>query len=95
LLEYRFGPDLIDCAKEGVDYYHRLFNVLGVKSDSVIVVDDYPPAIGWALEVGANVIQIKLSKERKFDTVPGVAAVVTDFRTLPDVVASLQRTSRP
>lgn len=84
-----FGPDLIDCAKEGTEYYTRVFAALGVRSDRVIVVDDYPPAIGWAVAAGAQVIQAKLSPHIAHSTQPGVAAVVTDLRDLPRLVANM------
>jgi phosphoglycolate phosphatase-like HAD superfamily hydrolase len=85
-----FGPDLIDCAKEGPEYYERVFTALGVRSDEVIVVDDYPPAIGWAVEVGARVVQAKLSPVRHESTQPGVSAVLTDLHDLPRLIAQLR-----
>ena len=84
-----FGPDLIDCAKEGTEYYTRVFAALGVRGDQVIVVDDYPPAIGWAIEAGAHVIQAKLSPIVREPTQPGVAAVLTDLHNLPALVAQI------
>ncbi len=84
-----FGPDLIDCAKEGLEYYQRVFAAVGVSSSEVIIVDDYPPAIGWALESGAKVIQVKLSPIRHEQTIAGVSAVVTDFHLLPEAVQKI------
>ena len=84
-----FGPDLIDCAKEGPEYYERVFGALGVRSDEVLIVDDYPPAIGWAVHVGARVIQAKLSPVKHEATQPGVAAVLTDLHDLPRLIAQL------
>jgi phosphoglycolate phosphatase-like HAD superfamily hydrolase len=84
-----FGPDLIDCAKEGPEYYTAMFTAVGVRSAEVIVVDDYPPAIGWAVAVGAPVIQARLSSFRHEAVQPGVAAVMTDLRELPRLVAQI------
>lgn len=84
-----FGPDLVDCAKEGPEYYARVFAATGVRGEGAIVVDDYPPAIRWALTQGAKVIQAKLSPIRHEATVPGVAVVMTDLRTLPYLVEGL------
>ncbi len=84
-----FGPDLVDCAKEGPEFYARVFAAAGVRSEEVIVVDDYPPAIGWALAQGATVIQAKLSRIRHEATIPGVIAVVTDLNTLPEMIAQI------
>ena len=84
-----FGPDLVGCAKEGPEYYERVFRAVGISPSEAIVVDDYPPAIGWALDVGATVVQMRLSSVHHFDVVPGVAAVITDHRDLPNVVMGL------
>ena len=86
--ESKFGPDLVDCAKEGPEYYERIFAATGVKPAEIVVVDDSPPAIGWAMKAGATVIQSKLSRERHFDVVAGVASVLTDMRDLPGLVES-------
>jgi FMN phosphatase YigB (HAD superfamily) len=88
--ESKFGPDLIDCAKEGPEYFERMFAATGVDPKEALVVDDFPPVIEWALQTGAKVIQSRLSVERHHDTVPGVAAVLTDLRALPDVVKEVQ-----
>jgi phosphoglycolate phosphatase-like HAD superfamily hydrolase len=82
-IERRFGPDLVDCAKEGPEFYERIFAECGVRASDAVVVDDWPPAIAWALQTGAAVIQSKLSRERHFEVVGGVAAVMTDLRDLP------------
>ena len=84
-----FGPDLIDCAKEGPEYYRKVFAALDVRADEVIVVDDYPPAIGWALTSGAHVIQAQLSPVARAPIQPGVAAVMTDFHDLPVLIAQI------
>jgi beta-phosphoglucomutase-like phosphatase (HAD superfamily) len=87
--ESKFGPDLVDCAKEGPEFYHRIFAAAGADPANSVVVDDAPAAIGWALQAGAAVIQSKLSRERHFDNIPGIAAVMTDLRELPALVDSV------
>ena len=82
----KFGPDLVDCAKEGPEYYERIFHAVGVKASNAVVVDDYPPAIGWALQAGAAVIQSKLSRERHYEVEAGVVGVMTDLRELPGLL---------
>lgn len=86
-----FGPDLVDCAKEGTEYYAKVFAAAGVRSEEAIVVDDYPPAIQWAVTLGATVIQANLSPTRREETQPGVAAVITDLHDLPDRIARIRR----
>ncbi len=85
-----FGPDLIDCAKEGTEYYRRVFAALNVQSEHVIVVDDYPPAISWAVQCGAHVIQAKLSPIKHEPTQPGIKAVITDLHDLPHVIQQIE-----
>jgi len=78
-----FGPDRIDCAKEGPEFYERLFAAIGTEPAHALVVDDHPDAIQWALQTGARVIQARLSPERHVDPVPGVSAILTDWSQLP------------
>jgi len=87
--ESKFGPDLVDCAKEGPEYYQQIFEATGVRAAEAVVVDDSPPAIGWAMQTGAAVIQSRVSRERHFDVVPGVAMVMTDLRDLPELVKTV------
>ena len=82
----KFGADLVDCAKEGAPYYERVFAAVGACASRCVVVDDYPPAIAWAMEAGAGVIQAALPAARRFEPVPGVAHVMTDLRELPALV---------
>ena len=84
-----FGPDLVDCAKEGTEYYARVFEAVGVQSSEVIVVDDYPPAIGWAVASGAKVIQVQLSPLVHHSIQPGIAALVTHLRDIPWQIARI------
>jgi len=52
-----YGPDLLDCAKEGHEYYERLFQAIGVDPPSAVVIDDQVVCLEWAYELGARVIQ--------------------------------------
>ncbi|HLJ55507.1 MAG TPA: HAD family hydrolase [Chthonomonadaceae bacterium] len=81
-----YGPDLVDCAKEGREYYDRIFAAADVAPREAVVVDDYPPALGWAMEAGAAAIQARVSSPRRQSDVDGVAAVMTDWRELPALV---------
>ena len=82
-----YGPDLIDCAKEGPEYYDCLFADIGMRPQDALIVDDQPTVIAWALQCGATVIQSHLSPERHHPTVPGVAATLTDLHALPQLIA--------
>jgi FMN phosphatase YigB (HAD superfamily) len=58
--ESKFGPDLVNCAKEGPEFYRRIFAVCGVSPRETVVVDDQPKCLAWASEAGANVIQARI-----------------------------------
>ena len=85
-MESKFGPDLIDCAKEGPEYYERIFAASEVSAADTLVIDDHPDAIRWALQTGTKVIQAKMSPNVSVETIPGVVAVMTDLRELPGLV---------
>lgn len=84
--ESKFGPDLVDCAKEGPEYYERIFGEIGVKPSDTLVVDDHPQAIAWALKTGVKVVQVRISRERRYPVVAGVEAVITELTELPALV---------
>ncbi len=52
-----YGPDLLDCAKEGPEFYGRLFQTVGVDPRCAVVIDDQVMCLEWADELGARVIQ--------------------------------------
>ena len=52
-----YGPDLVDCAKEGPEFYRRVFSDSGAQPEDAIVIDDQVTCLEWASEVGARVIQ--------------------------------------
>lgn len=86
LVSQRFGPDLVDCAKEGPEFYQRIFAQTGVNPSETLIVDDHPDALRWAIELGAGAIQVRLAPEAHYPYVPGVLALITSLRDLPAVV---------
>ena len=92
-IEARFGPDQINCAKEGPEFYTRIFAKTGVAATETIVVDDHPETLQWAMQAGAVAIQVRLSREMHYPDTPGVAAILTDLRDLPPLVAQLGSTT--
>lgn len=52
-----FGPDLVDCAKEGPEFYRRLFAACGIRPSQAVVVDDQVQCLDWAEEAGGRVVQ--------------------------------------
>jgi FMN phosphatase YigB (HAD superfamily) len=84
--ESKFGPDLIDCAKEGPEFYERIFAQVGVAPAETLIIDNDPVALGWAMQVGAKAIQVKVSREYHFPEAPGIVAAITDLADLPRLV---------
>jgi phosphoglycolate phosphatase-like HAD superfamily hydrolase len=91
--ESKFGPDLIDCAKEGPEYFERVFEATGVLPGDTLVVDDHPDAIAWARSTGAPVIQARLGPLPEYPAVDGVP-VVTDLRKLPQLIVEVMGTAQ-
>jgi FMN phosphatase YigB (HAD superfamily) len=89
-LDRLYGPDLIDCAKEGPEFYQRILADRNLAPQQALFIDNDPAAIGWAHRVGARAIQVKLLTAREVETAPGVCAVVTDLQQLPDVIGHLE-----
>ncbi len=58
-----FGPDLVDCAKEGPEFYRRIFSACGISSSQTVVVDDQAMCLDWAEETGARVVQACMKPE--------------------------------
>jgi phosphoglycolate phosphatase len=89
LLDSFFGADLIDCAKEGTEYYCRMFESCGIRPEQAVVLDDGVDCLKWAQESGARVIQVRLRQDppaQEFDS------VLTDWRALPPMMAALANT---
>ena len=53
-----YGPDLVGTPKNRTLYYERIFADAGVDPATVVVVDDSPPAIGWAVAAGAGAVLV-------------------------------------
>lgn len=86
-----FGPDLIDCAKEGPEYYARLFRALNISPADALVIDNDPNAIDWALSVGAWAVQADFLPHKPMEAVPGVVGRITNIHDLPALVARLEQ----
>lgn len=84
--ESKFGPNLIDCAKEGPEFYERIFEQVGVAPAEALVVDNDPAALDWAMQVGAKAIQVQVSPECHLLEAPGIVAAITDLADLPQLV---------
>lgn len=78
-----FGADLVDCAKEGPEFYHCVFAACGIRPSQAIVVDDQPECLDWAEEAGARVIQACIKRPRGEAEFP---VVMTDLAELPRMV---------
>jgi HAD superfamily hydrolase (TIGR01509 family) len=52
--ERLYGPDLVECFKDGPEYYERIFADAGIAAGDALVVDDNPAPLRWAAEVGAH-----------------------------------------
>ncbi len=55
-----FGPDTIDCAKEGPEFYQAIFESLGIRSQDAIVVDDKIECLTWARDLGTATLHANL-----------------------------------
>lgn len=88
-ITHRFGPDLLDCAKEGVEFYERLFAETGIEASQAIIVDDHPETLQWAIRAGANAVQVRLSPAIQYPDAEGVIAILTDLRDLPPLVEQI------
>ncbi len=89
LLDYfdrLYGPDLVDCAKEGPEFYERILAHMHLKPQDALFIDNDPAAIGWAQSVGAQAIQVKLLPYHHVETAPGIVAVVNNLSLLPEII---------
>ncbi|MDE2126581.1 MAG: hypothetical protein KGJ62_08325 [Armatimonadetes bacterium] len=85
---YRFGPDLIDCAKEGPEYYERCF-ALSAAVQPWIVVDNQPESLEWAIAAGATAIHSCVLPDTDCSSPDGVAASITDLAQLPSLIDAI------
>lgn len=55
-----YGPDLVDCAKEGPEFYARIAQDQGQSPQEFLVVDNDPAALQWASDSGMSVLHVHL-----------------------------------
>lgn len=84
-----FGPDLIDYAKEGSEYYSRLFKQADVAAQHAIVIDNDPMALKWAQDAGAFTIQVHLLPHKPIHKAPGTFALITDPAEILPVIQNI------
>jgi phosphoglycolate phosphatase-like HAD superfamily hydrolase len=86
--ESKFGPDLVDCAKEGPEFYRRIFAMAEISPSQAIVLDDQAMCLDWAEEAGARVIQACLKANA---AEPEFPVVLGSMAELPGLVESMRR----
>jgi len=84
--ENKFGPDLVDCAKEGPEFYARIFHACRIHPSQAIVVDDQAMCLDWAEEAGARVAQARMEPGSPPAEFP---VVLTSLFDLPALVRRL------
>lgn len=77
-----FGPDLVDCAKEGPEFYRRLFAACDIRPSRAVVVDDQTQCLDWAEEAGARVVQACLLPDSPEPEFPVVVRHLVDLPKL-------------
>ncbi|WP_075164963.1 HAD family hydrolase [Chthonomonas calidirosea] len=60
--EKLYGADLVDCAKEGPEFYRAIFEDLGIEPSQALVIDNDAASIQWAWKAGARSIQVRLRR---------------------------------
>jgi phosphoglycolate phosphatase-like HAD superfamily hydrolase len=78
-VETKFGPDLVDCPKEGPEFYRRIFRKCDIQPHQAIVLDDQVMCLDWAEEAGARVIQVCI----KSDSRPEFPISILNLSDLP------------
>lgn len=81
-----YGPDLIDCAKEGPLYYERIFADLGIAPKQAVIIDDHPLMLQSALDLGARAIQMDLLPNREVSLIAGVLGSATTIPAILDIL---------
>lgn len=81
--EMKFGPDLVDCAKEGPEFYRRIFAACEIRPSQAIVLDDQAMCLDWAEEAGARVVQAALLPD---SPEPEFPVVLRRFADLPRLI---------
>jgi HAD superfamily hydrolase (TIGR01509 family) len=58
-----YGPDLLDCFKDGPRFYTQLFADAGVEPRNALVVDDNVEVAGWAASAGARIVLVSTAAQ--------------------------------
>ncbi len=85
--ESKFGPDIVDCAKEGPEFYRRITSVIGANPRDSIVLDDQLRCLHWAKEAGIENL-IWLRNDTSNSAPEGVCAIRT-LNELPDIIRKM------
>ena len=86
--ESKFGPDLVDCAKEGPLFFEKIFEAAQVKAEDAIVIDDHPAVLQWAKSLGARVVQARMLPSSP-ELVSFAVGTITELRQLPHVLKTI------
>jgi HAD superfamily hydrolase (TIGR01509 family) len=70
-----YGSDLVQAPKLGPAYYRRVFDDADIPPGSALVVDDNPNCLGWAREVGAQVLLVRDHTSAEMDDIPCIASL--------------------
>ncbi len=84
--ESKFGPDLLNCAKESPQFYVRAFAACNIHPSQAIVVDDQAICLNWAREAGAHVVQARVAPNVE---PADFAHSFTDWAELPEIVRGI------
>lgn len=89
-----YGPDLLDCAKEGPEFYSLIAADQGVDPHEFLVVDNDPTALEWAQSSGMNVLHVHLltappTRRDMFDL-----PTITDPESVSQIILELSRVQR-
>lgn len=80
-----YGPDLAQAAKDGPEYYERIFSDAGIAPTDALVVDDSHEAVGWARQAGARAVLVRAENVEA----PNGVAVVPSLAHLSQVIERL------
>jgi phosphoglycolate phosphatase-like HAD superfamily hydrolase len=85
--ESKFGPDLVDCAKEGPEFYRRITSAIGANPRDSIVLDDQLRCLLWAKEAGIeNLIWLRNDTS---NSAPEGIRTIRSLHELPDIIGNM------
>lgn len=85
--ESKFGPNLVDCAKEGPEFYRRIISAINANPKDAIVLDDQLRCLQWAKEAGIDRL-IWLSHEAS-SAIPEGVSVIRTLNELPEIIKTM------